>query len=203
MVFLSIPLFIMIFKEIHVGECGRRWVRHNFLTVKEAAALCEPIHSHSIRPASSGESTRSLLINEFEFPSPLYTLSYRHFSLATLNQKMSQKIVICGAGFLGLPFKPSRGVASTNKIIILGSNIARALSSGTSGSRSRRVQLSSRSPEKIQASLTAQGVDTKNFLPPVPVDITKPATLASSFEGADVIGNYWSIMYILILILGR
>jgi len=88
---------------------------------------------------------------------------------------MFQKVVVCGAGFLG-------------------SNIAKSLMHVTTGSHARRVQISSRNPEKVHASLRGQGVDT-GLLPSVPVDITESSSLVPAFEGADVVISLVGIMH--------
>lgn len=78
----------------------------------------------------------------------------------------------------------------------VGSNIAKALAGANSArSRSCRVQISSRNPQKIYDSLREQGVTEKCLLPPLAVDITKPDTLGPSFEGADVVVSLVGIMH--------
>ncbi|KAH6916959.1 NADH dehydrogenase [Coprinopsis sp. MPI-PUGE-AT-0042] len=76
----------------------------------------------------------------------------------------SSKVVLCGAGFLG-------------------KHIARSIATNTS--IPRHVQLSSRNPAPLLKTLSKE-------LPPerisaVPVDITRPATLAPAFEGAHTV----------------
>ncbi|KZP25437.1 NAD(P)-binding protein [Athelia psychrophila] len=90
----------------------------------------------------------------------------------------TQKIVVCGAGFLG-------------------SNIAKVLAARTALTpNARRVQISSRSPENVHASLERDSdVDAGSLLPPVAVDITKPNTLAPSFKGANVVISLVGIMH--------
>ncbi|KAF8560010.1 NAD(P)-binding protein [Imleria badia] len=86
---------------------------------------------------------------------------------------MSQKVVICGAGFLGF-------------------NIAKALLTAAGGKLPLRqlscVQISSRSPEQVQEALkTTQDLDHTRLLPPCRVDVTDPKSLGTTFEGADVV----------------
>ncbi|KAF7981130.1 hypothetical protein HWV62_34867 [Athelia sp. TMB] len=74
-------------------------------------------------------------------------------------------------------------------------NIARRLA-GKAVPSNRRVQISSRSPEKVQAALERDpDVDTARLLPAVSVDITNPHTLAPSFKGADVVVSLVGIMH--------
>jgi len=68
------------------------------------------------------------------------------------------------------------------------------LTSAAFGSRPRQVQISSRNPENPRI-LIEQGVDAKSLLPAVPVDITKPSTLAPAFDGADVVVSLVGIMH--------
>ncbi|KAH0838000.1 major facilitator superfamily domain-containing protein [Lanmaoa asiatica] len=85
---------------------------------------------------------------------------------------MSHKVVICGAGFLGF-------------------NIAKALLTAAGGNLSRRpscVQISSRSPEKVQEALkTTQDLDHTRLLPPHSADVTDPQSLDAAFKDADVV----------------
>ncbi|KAI0319769.1 NAD-P-binding protein [Amylostereum chailletii] len=88
---------------------------------------------------------------------------------------MSRKVVICGAGFIG-------------------SRIATTIShANESTSALRRIQISSRSPDKIVDSLRGHIVQD-HLLPAVPVDITKPETLASAFEGAHYVVSMVGIL---------
>ncbi|KAF5384882.1 hypothetical protein D9615_001314 [Tricholomella constricta] len=81
--------------------------------------------------------------------------------------KMAHKIVVCGAGFLG-------------------SSIARAVAASSWGHRTPQVQLSSRRPDKVHAVLK-HSIPSDRLLPPVPLDVTKPATLPPAFSDADVV----------------
>ncbi|KAF9460103.1 NAD(P)-binding protein [Collybia nuda] len=87
---------------------------------------------------------------------------------------LPQKVVICGAGFLG-------------------SNIARTLVNSTIGPE-RHVQLSSRNPQKIYSSLRDLVGAPGRLLPPVILDITKPDTMSHAFEGADAVVSLVGIM---------
>lgn len=87
----------------------------------------------------------------------------------------TQKIVVCGAGFLG-------------------SNIAREIASSSLGREKRRVQLSSRHPETVDRSLRTAIPDEK-LLPPCALDITKPASLVPAFKDANVIVSLVGVMH--------
>lgn len=73
-----------------------------------------------------------------------------------------------------------------------GSNIARVIATSTTGPK-RRVQISSRSPQKVHSSLKAS-VPADRLLDPFPLDVTKPSTLADAFKGADVVVSLVGIM---------
>ncbi|KAF8481813.1 NAD-P-binding protein [Russula ochroleuca] len=87
---------------------------------------------------------------------------------------MAQKVVLCGAGFLG-------------------SNIARAISSANNLNALRRVQISSRNPHKVYAQLK-ETLPRDHLLPPVPVDVTREETLAQAFENADAVVSLVGIL---------
>ncbi|KAI0785012.1 NAD(P)-binding protein [Abortiporus biennis] len=94
---------------------------------------------------------------------------------------MSQKVVICGAGFLG-------------------SNIAKAIIHAPAANckATRRVQISSRHPEKIHHSLQVSldsDVAADHILEPVPIDITNPSTLPPAFQHANVVVSLVGILY--------
>ena len=75
--------------------------------------------------------------------------------------------------------------------ISLGFNIAKALLTAAGGNLPRQlssVQISSRSPNKVQAALkTTQDLDHTRLLPPYPVDVTDPKSLDTAFKDADVV----------------
>lgn len=101
---------------------------------------------------------------------------------------MPQKVVLCGAGFLGKPFERSVALFSRRRSI-LGSNIAKAISNANNSNAAsllRRVQISSRSPHKVYAELK-RTLPQDHLLPPVPVDVTKRETLDQAFENADAV----------------
>ncbi|KAF9245766.1 hypothetical protein BU15DRAFT_85459 [Melanogaster broomeanus] len=88
---------------------------------------------------------------------------------------MSQKVVICGAGFLGF-------------------NVAKALLS-SSGVSLPRVQISSRRPEKVHDALRTLGdLDHSRLLPPLPADITDPKSLDTALKDADVVVSLVGIL---------
>ncbi|TFK56678.1 NAD(P)-binding protein [Heliocybe sulcata] len=88
---------------------------------------------------------------------------------------MGSKVVICGAGFLG-------------------SNIAKALTIGTSGSNIfHRVQLSSRSPQRTYDELRPL-LNPEQLLPPVAADVTKPDSLKNAFKDADLVVSLVGVM---------
>ncbi|TFY83552.1 hypothetical protein EWM64_g462 [Hericium alpestre] len=92
-----------------------------------------------------------------------------------MTQKAVQKVVLCGAGFLG-------------------PNIATTISKSNANSNVlRRVQVSSRRPERIHSSLETK-MPRDHLLPPVPVDITKAETIAPAFEGADTVVSMVGIL---------
>ena len=76
-----------------------------------------------------------------------------------------------------------------------GSNIAKALVGPNSSSNVlRRVQISSRRPERVHAALR-QVVDEKHLLPPQAVDVVKADTVASAVHDADVVVSLVGIMH--------
>ncbi|KAA1468011.1 NAD-P-binding protein [Dentipellis sp. KUC8613] len=89
--------------------------------------------------------------------------------------QISQRVVLCGAGFLGRNI-----VVSISK-----NNAAQNLL--------RRVQISSRHPERVHGSLK-HIIPSECLLPPVKVDVTKPEILAAAFEGADVVVSLVGIL---------
>ncbi|KAK7693221.1 hypothetical protein QCA50_002787 [Cerrena zonata] len=92
---------------------------------------------------------------------------------------MSQKVVVCGAGFLG-------------------SHIARAICSAKPlAEKARVVQLSARHPDRVYKTLSqtlSQDQKTR-LVQPVPVDITKPETLAPAFRDASVVVSLVGILH--------
>ncbi|EIN13989.1 NAD(P)-binding protein [Punctularia strigosozonata HHB-11173 SS5] len=85
---------------------------------------------------------------------------------------MVQKVVLCGAGFLG-------------------SRIAETI---ISSSASRAVQLASRHPSASHEKL-GPNQHTDRLLAPVVVDITKPDTLVSAMKDASVVVSLVGIMH--------
>jgi uncharacterized protein YbjT (DUF2867 family) len=87
----------------------------------------------------------------------------------------SNKLVICGAGFLG-------------------SNIARAVLQ-RGGPSSVAVQLTSRNPKNLHARLAHESeLDSARLLPPVPADITRPETLVVALQGARTVVSLVGLM---------
>ena len=116
------------------------------------------------------------------------------FTYITVEKEMSQKVVICGAGFLGSSPRlyPASSDAHLRRLrISLGFNIAKALLTAAGGNLPRQlscVQISSRSPEKVQEALkTTQDLDRTRLLPPYPADVTDPQSLDTAFKDADVV----------------
>ncbi|KAI0068156.1 NAD-P-binding protein [Artomyces pyxidatus] len=91
---------------------------------------------------------------------------------------MAQKIFLCGAGFLG-------------------PNIATAISQANASGRNnilRRIQLSSRNPDRIHALLHDK-IPADHLLPAVAVDITNPKTLVPAFKDASVVVSLVGILH--------
>ena len=79
---------------------------------------------------------------------------------------------------------------------ILGSNIATAISNANglnAATLLRRVQISSRNPQKIYARLK-ETLPQDHILPPVPVDVTREETLMQAFENADAVVSLVGIL---------
>ncbi|KAF8973652.1 hypothetical protein BDZ97DRAFT_1648366 [Flammula alnicola] len=86
-----------------------------------------------------------------------------------------QKVVICGAGFLGR-------------------HISKAIAASTD-SRSA-VQVSSRNPQKVWGALQNDtSIPQERLLPPVPVDITKPSTIKEAFKDASMVVSLVGIIH--------
>jgi len=83
------------------------------------------------------------------------------------------KVVLCGAGFLG-------------------KHIARAIASNSS--IPRHVQISSRSPTRLLAALHADASLPADRLSAAPIDITQPSTLGPAFEGAHTVVSLVGIL---------
>ncbi|EJD03619.1 NAD-binding protein [Fomitiporia mediterranea MF3/22] len=88
---------------------------------------------------------------------------------------MPQKIVICGAGFLG-------------------SYIAKAIAASSTTKLPRHIQLTSRKPDSLYNKLQP-GIGDGKMLSAVPADITKPDTLKSAFEGANVVVSLVGVLH--------
>ncbi|TEB38914.1 putative nucleoside-diphosphate-sugar epimerase [Coprinellus micaceus] len=93
----------------------------------------------------------------------------------------AQKVVICGAGFLGEYRK----------------HIARNIvSPATKASVPERiVQLSSRNPARLLQTLQKDLPQAVTRLQATPLDITKPETLAPAFEGAHTVVSLVGLMH--------
>lgn len=105
-----------------------------------------------------------------------------------------QKVVLCGAGFLGIStFCPLQPIALKHSSKI-GSYIAKALAKDVSTYHAiRRVQLTSRSPENAYSKLK-QEIPSDRLLPPVKADITDTKSLEVAFKGADVVVSLVGIL---------
>ncbi|KAF9040468.1 NAD(P)-binding protein [Hymenopellis radicata] len=84
---------------------------------------------------------------------------------------MSQKIVVCGAGFIGTQI--TRLLTKTPCI---------------------RVQLSSRTPQKSYDQLKST-LSPSSLLPPVSVDVKSPSSLSSAFKNASMVISLVGIMH--------
>ena len=105
---------------------------------------------------------------------------------------MSQKVVICGAGFLGSSPRLLPQAIPRSSPLTLGFNIAKTLLTAAPGGNLPRrlscVQISSRSPDTVQEALkTVQDLDHTRLLPPHRVDVTDPTSLNTAFKDADVV----------------
>lgn len=111
---------------------------------------------------------------------------------------MSQKVVVCGAGFLGV-FQIQFYLASGfERYGFQGSHIARSLcSSGSLVGNTRVVQLASRHPGRTYKAVSEslEEVHKERLLRPVSVDITNPETLAPAFKEASVIVSLVGILH--------
>jgi NADH dehydrogenase len=109
---------------------------------------------------------------------------------------MTQKIVICGAGFLGaLSYQSVHPwIALQDLAAISGSNIATAISRANKPAGVlRRVQISSRDPNGVHAKLK-ETLPQDHLLPPVPSDITRAETLTQAFQNADAVVSLVGIL---------
>ena len=109
---------------------------------------------------------------------------------------MAQKIVLCGAGFLGAFSYQGVSVELFCESYwrFVGSNIATAISRVNNGAGAlRRVQVSSRNPHNIHVKLQ-ETLPGDHLLPPVPVDVTKGETLTQAFENADAVVSLVGIL---------
>ena len=109
---------------------------------------------------------------------------------------MVQKIVLCGAGFIGAFSYQGVSVRlfCESNWCFIGSNIATAISRANNGAGVlRRVQISSRNPHNIYAKLK-ETLPGDHLLPPVPVDVTRAETLTQAFENADAVVSLVGIL---------
>jgi uncharacterized protein YbjT (DUF2867 family) len=89
---------------------------------------------------------------------------------------------------------PSKQLILTSSIVV-GFNIAKALASaGSTANVLRHVQISSRHPERVHASLK-NVINEEQLLRPVAADITKPASLTPCVRGANVVVSLVGIMH--------
>ncbi|TDL28025.1 NAD-binding protein [Rickenella mellea] len=89
---------------------------------------------------------------------------------------MAQKVVVCGAGFIG-------------------SHITRTLARNVPAyPHKRRVQLTSRTPQALFETLN-KDLPPDNLLPPFPADVTQPTSLGRAFEGASVVVSLVGVLY--------
>lgn len=106
----------------------------------------------------------------------------------------SNKVVVCGAGFLGTDY--FRFIVRGEPDHLPGSHFARAIASSTKSSC--QVQISSRHPQRIYDSILRRSpelVESGRLLPPVPADITRPDTLKEGFKGASTVISLVGLMH--------
>ena len=58
----------------------------------------------------------------------------------------------------------------------------------------RRIRLYSRNPHHVDAKLRREGVPTDHMFPPASVDITRPETLETAFQGSDFVVSLVGIL---------
>ena len=58
----------------------------------------------------------------------------------------------------------------------------------------RRIRLCSRNPHHVDTKLRREGVPTGHMLPPVSVDVTRPETLETAFQGSDFVVSLVGIL---------
>ena len=106
----------------------------------------------------------------------------------------SNKVVVCGAGFLGTDHFWTIPGGGTD--CLPGSHFTRAIASSTKSNR--KVQISSRRPQRIYDSILLKSpelVESGRLLPPVAADITRPDTLKDAFKDASTVISLVGLMH--------
>lgn len=91
---------------------------------------------------------------------------------------------MCGAGFLGKSYKLPYMICLT--VEMSGKSIVRTLAASSFGRDIPQIQISSRHPEKVH-NVLKNTIPQDRLLPPVSLDVTKPATLRLAFQDANVV----------------
>ena len=99
---------------------------------------------------------------------------------------MAQKVVLCGAGFLGMPFVESIRVAFSSRPTLFRFEHRNCDRQCKRSAFLRRVHISSKYPHNAYAKLK-ETMPEDHLLPPVPVDVTMRESLAQAFKNADAV----------------
>lgn len=106
----------------------------------------------------------------------------------------SNKVVVCGAGFLGTTY--FWAIQGGGPDYLPGTHFTRVIASSTKASC--QVQISSRRPQNIYDSILRKSpelVESGRLLPPVAADITRPDTLKEAFKEASTVISLVGLMH--------
>ena len=106
----------------------------------------------------------------------------------------SNKVVICGAGFLGTGHFWTTSGGGTD--YLPGSHFTRAIASSTKSNC--KVQISSRHPQRIYDTILRKSpelIESGRVLPPVAADIIRPDTLKDAFKDASTVISLVGLMH--------
>lgn len=106
----------------------------------------------------------------------------------------SNKVVVCGAGFLGTGYFWAVPISRSD--YLPGSHFARVIASSTRSDC--QVQISSRRPQRVYDSIHQKSpelIESGRLLPPAPADITRPDTLKDAFKDASTVISLVGLMY--------